>query len=67
MCIICVVGDLRSENLGFENLIISALENIPIRMISYGGSNHNVTVLVKQEDKKAALQALSDKLFNKKA
>ena len=67
MCIICVVGDLRSENLGFENLIISALENIPIRMISYGGSNHNVTVLVKQGDKKAALQALSDKLFNKKA
>ena len=41
-----------------------ALKNIPVRMISYGGSNHNISFLVKQEDKKATLQALSDTLFN---
>ena len=66
MCIICVVGDLRWENIGFETLVTDALANIPVRMISYGGSNHNISVLVKNSDKKAALQALSDKLFNNK-
>ena len=66
MCIICVVGDLRWENIGFETLVTEALANIPVRMISYGGSNHNISVLVKNSDKKAALQALSDKLFNSK-
>lgn len=63
MCIICVVGDLRWDNVGFETLVTEALANIPVRMISYGGSNHNISFLVKEEDKKAALQALSDKLF----
>ena len=67
MCIICVVGDLRWENIGFETLVTDALQDIPVRMISYGGSNHNISVLVKNSDKKAALQALSDKLFNNKA
>ena len=66
MCIICVVGDLRPNNVGYETQVIDALSEIPVRMISYGGSNHNISVLVKNSDKKAALQALSDKLFNKK-
>ena len=64
MVIICVVGDLSTENVGFETLACQALKNIPVRMISYGGSNHNISFLVKQEDKKATLQALSDTLFN---
>ena len=64
MIIICVVGDLSTENVGFETLACQALKNIPVRMISYGGSNHNISFLVKQEDKKATLQALSDTLFN---
>ena len=64
MVIICVVGDLSTENVGFETLVCQALKNIPVRMISYGGSNHNISFLVKQEDKKATLQALSDTLFN---
>lgn len=66
MCIICVVGDLRWGNIGFETLVTNALANIPVRMISYGGSNHNISVLVRNSDKKAALQALSDHLFNGK-
>ena len=64
MVIICVVGDLSTENVGFETLACQALKNIPVRMISYGGSNHNISFLVKQEDKKATLQALSDTLFH---
>lgn len=63
MCIICVVGDLRWENVGFETLATEALRDIPVRMISYGGSNHNISFLVKEKDKKEALCALSEKLF----
>ena len=64
MCIICVVGDLAWENVGFESLTAQALKDIPVQMISYGGSNHNISFLVKMEDKKRALQAFSDTLFN---
>ncbi|MBQ7157244.1 MAG: aspartate kinase [Bacteroidaceae bacterium] len=66
MCIICVVGDLDWHNVGFEALATEALKDIPVRMISYGGSNHNISFLISAEDKKQALQALSDNLFNKK-
>ena len=64
MCIICVVGDLDWSNLGFETLALDAMKNIPVRMISYGGSNYNISFLIKEMDKKRALQALSDELFN---
>ena len=63
MCIICVVGDLAWGNVGYETLVTEALREIPVRMISYGGSNHNISFLVREEDKKAALQLLSQKLF----
>lgn len=66
MCIICIVGDLEWENIGFEQLALDALHDIPVRMISYGGSNYNISFLIKAEDKKRALQQLSDKLFNGK-
>ncbi len=61
--IICVVGDLVADNIGYANKIFEALKGIPIRMISYGGSNYNVSILVDKEYKKDALNALSDKLF----
>ncbi|MDH6312715.1 aspartate kinase [Parabacteroides sp. PFB2-10] len=64
MVIVCVVGDMDWENIGFEASIVQALKNIPVRMISYGGSNYNVSLLIKADDKKKALQALSDHLFN---
>ena len=63
MVIICVVGDLEWDNIGFEAEIIHALKDIPLRMISYGGSNFNVSLLVKSSDKVRALQALSEHLF----
>lgn len=64
MCIICVVGDLDWSNLGFETLATDAMKDIPVRMISYGGSNYNISFLIRGADKKHALQSLSDKLFN---
>ena len=66
MCIICVVGDLDWSNIGFETQVLEAMKNIPVRMISYGGSNYNISFLIKEEDKKRALQSLSDTLFNNK-
>ncbi|MBR4388842.1 MAG: aspartate kinase [Prevotella sp.] len=65
MCIICVVGDLDWSNLGFETLATEAMKDIPVRMISYGGSNYNISFLIKEIDKKRAMQNLSDKLFKK--
>ncbi len=65
MCIICVVGDLVSSNVGFESLATSALKDIPVRMISYGGSNYNISFLVEGSLKKKTLQSLSDCLFKK--
>jgi aspartate kinase len=64
MCIICVVGDLSWENVGFETQAMMAMKEIPVRMISYGGSNYNISFLIKESDKKRALQSLSDVLFN---
>ncbi|MBQ7195537.1 MAG: aspartate kinase [Bacteroidales bacterium] len=66
MCIVCVVGDMDWENLGFETKAMSAMKDIPVRMVSYGGSNYNISFLVKEEDKGAALKALSDCLFSER-
>ena len=66
MVIVCVVGDLEWDNIGFEARIVQAMKDVPVRMISYGGSNFNVSLLVKAADKRRALQALSDHLFNNK-
>ena len=64
MCIICVVGDLEWENVGFEAKALDAMRDIPVRMISFGGSNYNISFLIRECDKKQALQSLSDALFN---
>ena len=63
MCIVCVVGDLDWSNLGFETLVLEAMKDIPVRMISYGGSNYNISFLIREADKQKALQNLSNVLF----
>jgi len=65
MVIICVVGDLGPENVGFETIACEALRDVPVRMISFGGSSHNISFLVRKEYKKRTLQALSNTLFKK--
>ncbi|SMO58817.1 aspartate kinase [Saccharicrinis carchari] len=61
--IICVVGDLVADNAGYASKILGALKDIPIRMISYGGSNQNVSLLISEKYKKEALNLLSKHLF----
>lgn len=61
--IICVVGD----NLGGENTqvqrIFAALGDTPVRMVSYGGSNNNISLLVNSDYKERALRLLNRQLF----
>lgn len=63
MVIICVVGDLEWQNKGFEARALDALRNIPVRMISYGGSNFNISFLIDKSNKTKALRLLSYHLF----
>jgi aspartate kinase len=65
MVIICVVGDLEWHNCGFEAEALDGMKEIPVRMISYGGSNYNISFLIQKEDKVKALNLLSKRLFNK--
>jgi aspartate kinase len=62
--IVCIVGDIVAGEKGYAARVFNALEGIPVRMISYGGSRHNISVLVNTRDKQATLEALSDKVLN---
>lgn len=64
MTIVCIVGDIISEEKGFASKVFNALDGIPIRMISYGGSRYNISVLVPTVHKKVTLKALSDRVLN---
>ena len=64
LSIVCIVGDIIQEEKGFASKVFNALDGIPIRMISYGGSRHNISVLVPTQYKKDTLQALSNNLLN---
>ncbi|MEX2512026.1 MAG: aspartate kinase [Cyclobacteriaceae bacterium] len=64
LSIICIVGNAIMEQKGVLNKIMHHLENFPLRMVSYGGSRHNVSVLVDAKDKKEALQSLNNGLFD---
>ncbi len=66
MVIICVVGNMEWTNTGYEAKAMEALADIPVRMISYGGSNYNISFLIRKEDKITALRRLSETLFNEK-
>lgn len=61
--IICVVGNLPKDKSGFGFKVLDALKDIPIRMVSYGGSRNNISVLVNSNYKKNALMALNKELF----
>jgi aspartate kinase len=61
--IICVVGDFRPDRVGSAPEIFEALNDIPVKMISYGGSENSVSILINTSDKITALKSLSEKLF----
>lgn len=62
--IICIVGDFRTERTGSAPEIFEALNTIPLKMISYGGSPHSLSLLIDTRDKVKALRLLSEHLFN---
>lgn len=64
LSIICIAGNIAQNKKGVTAAIFNCLKNIPIRMISYGGSNYNLSFLVKTSDKVAVLNLLNEGLFN---
>ncbi|WP_129715763.1 aspartate kinase [Pedobacter sp. SYP-B3415] len=62
--IVCVVGDFGADKHGFAARVFEAIKHIPIRMISYGGSNYNVSLLIRTADKTEALRSLHNRLFD---
>ena len=64
LAIICVVGNFAHSIPGVVAQVTAALADIPLHMISYGASEHSVSLLVSATDKQAALVALNNHLFN---
>ena len=63
MCIICIVGNFGFKKTGIVSRTLDQLKNIPIRMISYGGNEHNLSLLVNQKDKKNVLEQVNELLI----
>lgn len=61
--IICIVGNLVADKHGMASQVTEALSSIPLRMISYGGSEYNISVLIRSEYKSEALNLLHQHLF----
>lgn len=57
--IICIVGDFVAEKPGYASTIFTVLKDVPVRMISYGGSSHNISILVNGNHKVDALRAIN--------
>lgn len=64
LSIVSIVGLFPAGKPGYAGSIFETLKNIPVRMISYGGSENNISILVDTELKKKTLQALNKGLFN---
>lgn len=62
--IIALVGLIPTSENGYATKIFDAILNIPIKMISYGASNHNISILIDQKNKIDALNALHQKLYS---
>ena len=61
--IVCVVGDFGAEKHGYAAKVLDSIKHIPVRMISYGGSAYNISLLVATENKTETLRSLHDRIF----
>lgn len=61
--IVCVVGDFGTNAHGYVVRVLEAVKHLPVRMVSYGGSNYNVSLLLDAEHKTEALRSLHHRLF----
>jgi aspartate kinase len=62
--IICIVGNMLSEKEGVLNDVFQSLATVPIRMVSYGGSQNNISILVETGQKENALNLLNEGIFH---
>ena len=63
LTIICLAGNFSNKDNAANAAIFNSLQDIPLRMISYGGSNYNVSLVVNTDDKIKSLRALNSGLF----
>ena len=61
--IVSIVGNQIVETEDVLNKLFEGLSHVPVRMVSYGGSKHNVSVLIPSSFKNQTLQNLNQKLF----
>jgi aspartate kinase len=62
--IVCVVGNQVAETKGAIQSVMDSLVDIPVRMVSFGGSKHNVSILIDAQYKAQALKSLNEGVFN---
>lgn len=65
MAVVSVIGNLSWEHTGMEAHIINVLCHIPLYQISYGSSNHNVSVVVREKDREQAVRELEEVFLQK--
>ena len=63
MSIICLAGNFSHSGKGISAAVLNCLTDVAIRMISYGGSQYNISLLVEKNDKVRALNLLNEGLF----
>lgn len=63
LTIVSVVGNEIAETKDVLSRLFDSLSNVPVRMVSYGGSKHNVSILLPSPNKKEVLKALNTGLF----
>ncbi|MCU0429118.1 MAG: aspartate kinase [Cytophagaceae bacterium] len=61
--IVCIVGSFGADKTGIVKRIFDSLQSIPVRMISYGGSENNISILIQGDHKAETLNALNEGLF----
>ncbi len=61
--LVSVVGNEIEETRDVMKKLFDSIEPIPVRMVSYGGSKHNVTLLIDRQHKEQTLQLLNKGLF----
>jgi aspartate kinase len=62
--IVCIVGNMLAEKEGVLKEVFQSLANVPIRMVSFGGSPNNISILVSTSQKERTLNLLNEGLFN---
>lgn len=61
--IVCIVGNMPFKKVGILKRVIDAIDDIPIRMLSYGGSKFNISLLIDSHDKHKTLNRLNERIF----